>query len=58
MEGQVGTIPFKASGRQILELGWRIIYVKDKKEEKDEKDKDEEQSIQNLLLAKKATTNL
>ena len=45
VEGQVGTIPFKTSGRQILELGWREVYVKDKKEEPEKKDKDEEQTI-------------
>jgi len=52
-EGQVGTIPFKASGKQILEPGWRIIYAKDKKEEKDEKDKDEEQSIPEFVAGEK-----
>ena len=31
VEGKVGTIIFKANGKQILELGWREIYVKDKK---------------------------
>lgn len=53
MEGQVGTIPFKASGKQILEPGWRIIYAKDKKEEKDEKDKDEEQTIPEFVAGEK-----
>ena len=45
VEGQVGTIPFKTSGRQILELGWREVYAKDKKEEPEKKDKEEEQTI-------------
>lgn len=46
VEAKVGTIPFKASGKQILELGWREVYAKDKKEESDkEKDKDVEQTI-------------
>ncbi len=53
VEGQVGTISFKASGKQILEPGWRIIYAKDKKEEKDEKDKDEEQSIPEFIAGEK-----
>lgn len=44
VEGQVGTIPFKASGKQILEPGWREVYAKDKKEEPEE-NKDEEQTI-------------
>ena len=55
VEGQVGTIPFKASGKQILEPGWRIIYAKDKKDqsEKDEKDKDEEQTIPEFFVGEK-----
>jgi DNA topoisomerase-3 len=31
VEGQVGTINFKASGKQILEPGWRAVYAKDSK---------------------------
>lgn len=45
VEGKVGTIPFKTSGRQILELGWREVYIKDKKEETEKKEKEEEQTI-------------
>ncbi|MBA5629425.1 type IA DNA topoisomerase [Moheibacter lacus] len=44
VEGKVGEIPFKATGKQILELGWREVYVKDKKDESEE-EKNEEQSI-------------
>ncbi len=44
VEGKVGTIPFKATGKQILEPGWRIVYEKDKKEST-EKNKEEEQNI-------------
>lgn len=44
VEGQVGTIPFKANGKQILEPGWREVYARDKKEESEE-NKDEEQII-------------
>lgn len=53
VEGQVGTIPFKASGRQILEPGWREVYVKDKKEDTDKKDKDEEQNIPEFKAGEK-----
>ena len=55
VEGQVGTIPFKANGRQILEPGWRIIYAKDQKDnsEKSEKDKDEEQNIPEFTVGEK-----
>src|SRR5690606_14752716 len=45
VEGQVGTIPFKASGKQILEPGWREVYASDKKSDSEKKDKDEEQTI-------------
>lgn len=46
VEGKVGDIPFKTTGKQILEPGWREVYAKDKKdEEEDEKNKDEEQTI-------------
>lgn len=44
VEGKVGTIPFKANGKQILEPGWRVVYAKDKKESS-EKNKEEEQNI-------------
>lgn len=47
VEAKVGTIPFKTSGKQILEPGWRIVYAKEPKEEPSdkEKDKEEEQTI-------------
>ncbi len=44
VEGKVGSIPFKANGKQILEPGWRMVYAKDKKESS-EKNKEEEQNI-------------
>ncbi len=53
VEGQVGTIPFKTSGRQILELGWREVYVKDKKDDTEKKDKDEEQTIPEFKTGEK-----
>ncbi len=31
--GKVGTVPFKATGRQILEPGWREVYAQDKQKE-------------------------
>lgn len=37
--GKVDQLEFKATGKQILDLGWRIIYKKDKS---DTKSKDEE----------------
>lgn len=53
VEGQVGTIPFKTTGRQILEMGWREVYIKDKKEETEKKEKDEEQTIPEFKAGEK-----
>lgn len=39
VEGKVGTIPFKTSGRQVLEPGWRAVYSKEPKEETTDKEK-------------------
>ena len=52
VEGKVGEIPFRASGKQILEPGWRILYDKDKKDE-NENNKDEEQNIPNFEIGEK-----
>ena len=53
VEGQVGTIPFKASGKQILEPGWRAVYAKDKKDESEKENKDEEQTIPEFVAGEK-----
>ncbi len=53
VEGQAGSIPFKTTGRQILELGWREVYIKDKKDETDRKDKEEEQTIPEFKVGEK-----
>ena len=52
VEGQVGTIPFKTTGRQILELGWREVYSKEK-DDTEKKDKDEEQTIPEFKAGEK-----
>jgi DNA topoisomerase-3 len=36
---QVGVIQFKATGKQILDQGWRVLYANEKKEEKEEEEK-------------------
>lgn len=36
--GELSAIAFKATGKQILEMGWREVYAKDKKD--DEKDEE------------------
>ncbi len=38
VEGKVGTVPFRVTGKQVLEPGWRVLYPKDKQEKKAEKD--------------------
>lgn len=43
VEALVGTIPFKASGKQILDMGWKVIYQNDKII--DEQDKEEKIQI-------------
>jgi len=40
-DGNLSAIQFKASGKQILEMGWREVYAKDKQEDK----KDDEEKI-------------
>lgn len=40
-DGNLSAINFKASGKQILEMGWREVYAKDKVDDK----KDEEEKL-------------
>ncbi|OHX68003.1 type IA DNA topoisomerase [Flammeovirga pacifica] len=51
VRGNVEKVEFKASGKEILDLGWRIIYKKEEEEEKKKKKKkgeEEEQSLPNF----------
>lgn len=41
----VGTIPFKVTGKQILDPGWKILYPKEVKEKKDGEDEEQELPI-------------
>lgn len=50
VEGKVGSIPFKASGKQTLELGWKEVYAHEKKEKSK---KDEEQEIPEFTIGEK-----
>ncbi|MCE2681608.1 MAG: DNA topoisomerase 3 [Cryomorphaceae bacterium] len=43
--GQVGTLVFKATGKQILEPGWRVIYEDEKIENRDPKAESEEKVL-------------
>jgi DNA topoisomerase-3 len=38
--GTVGQVEFKATGKQIIEAGWKEVYANDKTEEKEEADKE------------------
>ena len=45
VEGKVGTVPFRVTGKQILEPGWRVLYPKEKKEKKATAENTGEQEI-------------
>ena len=50
VEGKVGEIPFKATGKQILDMGWQMVYAKDKKEKKE---KEDEQQMPKFVVGEK-----
>ena len=50
VEAKVGDIPFKTNGKQILELGWREVYIKDKPEKNEKQD---EQKIPKFEIGEK-----
>ena len=49
--GDANKIGFKATGRQVLSLGWREIYKKDKRSEEDEEEtrKDDNQELPEFI---------
>lgn len=53
VEAMVGTVPFKTSGKQILEMGWRAIYALDKKKNDAEPHDAEEKEIPLFELGEK-----
>lgn len=53
VEAIVGTVPFKTSGKQILEMGWRAIYASDKKKNDAEHHDAEEKEIPLFELGEK-----
>lgn len=53
VEAMVGTVPFKTSGKQILEMGWRAIYASDKKKNDAEPHDAEEKEIPLFELGEK-----
>jgi DNA topoisomerase-3 len=38
VSGKVGQVPFKATGKQVLEPGWRVVYAGDKQKEEGEEE--------------------
>jgi DNA topoisomerase-3 len=51
--GQVGTLVFKATGKQILEPGWRVIYEDEKNENRDPKAESEEKVLPTFIEGEK-----
>lgn len=47
IDGEAAAIPFRATGKVILDAGWRTLFQKDKAEE--EKEKDEERTLPDML---------
>jgi DNA topoisomerase-3 len=43
--GKVGQVPFKVTGKQILEPGWKEVYANDVNTKKDEKEEEEEKIL-------------
>jgi DNA topoisomerase-3 len=41
--GKVGQVPFKVTGKQILEPGWKEVYANDAQAKKDDREKEEEE---------------
>lgn len=54
VEAKVGTIPFKTSGKQILEPGWRAVYAKEPKDKEEMSDKDKNGEEEQLIPEFKA----
>ncbi|TLV01508.1 type IA DNA topoisomerase [Dyadobacter luticola] len=50
--GKAGQVEFKATGKQILELGWRELYLNDKKEA-DPKKEEEEKVMPNFEVGER-----
>jgi DNA topoisomerase-3 len=43
--GKVGQVPFKVTGKQILEPGWKEVYANDVKTSEDKKEEEEEKIL-------------
>ena len=47
--GEVTDVKFKATGRQILEEGWRVVYPRQEKQKKDEDDEKDEEAAGQII---------
>lgn len=45
VEGKVEEIPFKASGKQVLEPGWKILYPKEQQVKEEDAKEEKEQAL-------------
>ncbi len=43
--GKSADVPFKVTGKQILEAGWRLVFQKDKADDANEKEEDDERAL-------------
>ncbi len=43
--GEVAGVAFKATGKQILNPGWRVVFLKGKEEEEEEKESEDEKTL-------------
>ncbi len=43
--GEASEVEFKVTGKQILEPGWRVVFVKDTREQEEEKESEEEKTL-------------
>jgi len=48
--GTVGQVPFKVTGKQIIEPGWKEVYANDVKEKDDSSDKKEGEEVEEKTL--------
>jgi DNA topoisomerase-3 len=47
--GKVGQVAFKATGKQVLEAGWREVYTNDAKAKKDKEEKEEGEEAERIM---------
>ncbi len=53
VEGKVESIPFRASGKQILEPGWKALYPKDQQVKEEDGKDEKEQAIPHFTVGER-----